>query len=94
MNTVLSPEVIGVFVFSGDFHGQLFTPPADRADGHLGELGLDVILADRNWRDFQKGVYIVAGTAGWRWSLWESHRLFNYLTQHQAPGLTLPYRLP
>lgn len=58
-----------MFVFSGDFHGPPFTPPADRVDEYLGREGpgpdLDVISADRSWRDFfQKGGYIVAGTAG------------------------------
>lgn len=76
-----------MFVFSGDFHGPPFTPPADRVDEDVGVGGtqLDGISADRSWRDFfQEGGHIVAGTAGRRWSLWESHRIFNYLTQHQA----------
>lgn len=36
MEIVLSPEVIGMFVFSGDFHGPPFTPPADRVDEDVG----------------------------------------------------------
>lgn len=43
-----------MFVFSGDFHGPPFTPPADRVDEDVGVGGtqLDGISADRSWRDF------------------------------------------
>lgn len=75
-----------LFVSSGAFHCPPFTPPADRVDEHVGKQGWSVISASGGAakRDFQKEGCALVGTAGWRWSLWESLGIFNYLTQHQA----------
>lgn len=37
-------------------------------------------LATESWEDFQNVGSTVAGTAEWRWTLWISHRILNYLT--------------
>lgn len=45
--------------------------------------GLQVIQvgpATESQRDFQNVGHTVAGTAGWRWTHWISHRILNYLT--------------
>ena len=77
-----------MFVFSGAFSqpGFLFFP-ADKIDKHVGRLWERMgVIRVSSWSrrqelgDFQDVGNTVAGTAGWRWTRWISHRILNYLT--------------
>lgn len=81
-NSCLS-RVVSMFAFSGASHCPPFTP-ADKVDEHAVNRACLQSQPAGSWRGFQKGGCSVAGTAGWRRSLWGSPRIFNYQTQHQV----------
>lgn len=81
-----------MFVFSGAFSQPGFHfSPADKVEhvewwagqGDGGRMGVTKViqlgLPTGSWRGFQNVGNRLAGTAGWRWTHWISHRILHYV---------------